>query len=90
MKELLLQCASPDSVMRLGNSRLMQEAQQRIDQYFTQEHSSLADFLIQQLSPNSGDKECQDVMAQVKKLYSDHSQVNLLIYVSSYHHAGMQ
>ena len=68
VKELLLQCASPDSVMRLGNSRLMQEAQQRIDQYFTQEHSSLADFLKQQLSPRDGDTECQDVMAQVKEI----------------------
>ena len=60
VKNMLLQCATPDSVMRLSNSKLMQEANQRIDQYFAQSHSSLGDYLLQQLG-----NESRDIMSQV-------------------------
>ncbi|XP_058848399.1 E3 ubiquitin-protein ligase rnf213-alpha-like isoform X1 [Acipenser ruthenus] len=47
-KHILLSCATPDSVVRLSNSRLSKvESDQLVKEYFeNQRHSSLADFVI--------------------------------------------
>ncbi|XP_072042938.1 E3 ubiquitin-protein ligase rnf213-alpha-like [Amphiura filiformis] len=67
VKDLMLQCATPDAVIRLGNSKLMREANHRFEQYFhTQNHSSLISFLQQELN-----QQKDELMVQV----STHSRL---------------
>ena len=50
MKGLLLQCATPEAVCRLSDSKLKQEAEMLCKHYMEeQQHSSLADYLRQQI-----------------------------------------
>ncbi|XP_065844224.1 E3 ubiquitin-protein ligase rnf213-alpha-like isoform X2 [Oscarella lobularis] len=60
-REILLQCATPDAVARLGYSRLSSQSRLLWDTYFvTQEHSSLTDYLSIQLK-----KEKESQLIQV-------------------------
>ena len=50
VKALLLQCAKPEAVCRLNDSKLRQEAEMLCKHYEDeQQHSSLADYLRQQI-----------------------------------------
>lgn len=54
-QERLLQCATPDSVTRLRDSRLSADADMWWTTYFReQEHSSLANFLVKALNDLRG------------------------------------
>ena len=65
MKILLLQCATPDSIMRLNQSKLLAaEVEQIKNEYFGQKHSSLVSYLQHQLLQVDGD-EAKDIMAYV-------------------------
>ena len=67
VKTFLLQCATPDSVMRLSESKLLaQEVKQIKDDYFNQEHSSLISYLQHQLDPACHQEgTTKDIMAHV-------------------------
>ena len=69
-QERLLQCATPDSVARLGSSRLSGNADNLWNTYFNeQEHSSLAKFLVKALN---------DVKSQTTNEAALRAQVRLL------------
>ncbi|XP_072028273.1 E3 ubiquitin-protein ligase RNF213-like [Amphiura filiformis] len=68
VKNLLLQCATPEAVCRLNNSKLRQEADELHRQYMeVQQHSSLASYLTQQLRSGTpgGDGHHREIIHQV-------------------------
>ncbi len=74
MKDLLLQCATPEAVCRLNNSKLRQEADELHRQYMeVQQHSSLASYLKQQLMSGhpegGGDGHHREILHQVSISY---------------------
>ncbi|XP_072046322.1 E3 ubiquitin-protein ligase rnf213-alpha-like [Amphiura filiformis] len=66
VKALLLQCATPDSVMRLSQSKLLTlEVEEISDVYFSQDHSSLESYLQQCHLHVDQDSATKDIMAFV-------------------------
>ncbi|KAM4802762.1 E3 ubiquitin-protein ligase RNF213-like [Urocitellus parryii] len=64
-KLILLDCATPDAVVRLSNSALGSFAAQVLSQeyWYKQQHQSFADFLQAQL--RNGDSECHAIFTEV-------------------------
>ena len=63
---LLLQCATPESVIRLRKTKLRHEEQRLIDWYFRkQRHNSLEEFLFHELCEREPQKPDVNLFIQV-------------------------
>ena len=63
---MLLQCATPESVIRLRNTQLRQEADHLADCYFNQQrHASLVEFLYHELHEGHAAQQSDERFLQV-------------------------